>query len=122
MIQLSQQLGFKLILTTDHGTINVKAPSKVIGDRDTSLNLRYKTGRSLTYQNKDVLAIKNPKSVHLPSLSMSSSFIFAKSDLFLAYPNNFNHYAKYYRNTYQHGGVSLEEMIIPFVTLTSKRK
>ncbi len=120
MIQLSQQLGFKLILTTDHGTINVKAPSKVIGDRDTSLNLRYKTGRSLTYQDRDVLAIKDPKSVHLPALTMSSSFIFAKGDLFLAYPNNFNHYVSYYRNTYQHGGVSLEEMIIPFVVLDPK--
>ncbi|WP_299109791.1 bifunctional response regulator/alkaline phosphatase family protein [uncultured Winogradskyella sp.] len=120
MIQLSQQLGFKLILTTDHGTINVKAPSKVIGDRDTSLNLRYKTGRSLTYQEKDVLAIKNPKSIHLPSLTMSSSFIFAKGDMFLAYPNNFNHYVNYYRNTYQHGGVSLEEMIIPFVVMDPK--
>ncbi|MEM9679368.1 MAG: response regulator, partial [Bacteroidota bacterium] len=115
MIQLSQQLGFKLILTTDHGTINVKSPSKVIGDRDTSLNLRYKTGRSLTYQDKDVMAVKTPKSVFLPSMSMSSSFIFAKGDLFLAYPNNFNHYVSYYRNTYQHGGISLEEMIIPFV-------
>jgi len=120
MIQLSQQLGFKLILTTDHGTINVSAPTKVIGDRDTSLNLRYKTGRSLTYQDKDVLAIKDPKSIHLPSITMSSSFIFAKNDLFLAYPNNFNHYVSYYRNTYQHGGVSLEEMIIPFVVLDPK--
>ena len=120
MIQLSQQLGFKLILTTDHGTINVKAPTKVIGDRDTSLNLRYKTGRSLTYQDKDVLAVKNPKSIHLPSLTMSSSFIFAKGDLFLAYPNNFNHYVSYYRNTYQHGGVSLEEMVIPFVVMDPK--
>lgn len=120
MIQLSQQLGFKLILTTDHGTINVKAPSKVIGDRDTSLNLRYKTGRSLTYQKKDVMAAKNPKNLYLPALSMSSSFIFAKGDLFLAYPNNFNHYVSYYRNTYQHGGISLEEMIIPFVVMTPK--
>ena len=120
MIQLSQQLGFKLILTTDHGTINVNAPSKVIGDRDTSLNLRYKTGRSLSYQAKDVFAVKDPKSVHLPSLSMNSSFIFAKGDMFLAYPNNFNHYVNYYRNTYQHGGVSLEEMIIPFVVLDPK--
>jgi hypothetical protein len=117
MIQLAKQLGFKLILTTDHGTINVKAPTKVVGDRDTSLNLRYKTGRSLTYTDKDVLAIKDPKSIHLPSLTMSSSFIFAKNDLFLAYPNNFNHYVNYYRNTYQHGGVSLEEMIIPFVVM-----
>jgi len=120
MIQQAQQLGFKLILTTDHGTINVKAPSKVIGDRDTSLNLRYKTGRSLTYQDKDVMAAKNPKTVHLPSMSMNSSFIFAKGDLFLAYPNNFNHYVSYYRNTYQHGGISLEEMIIPFVVLDPK--
>ncbi|MCB0382258.1 MAG: bifunctional response regulator/alkaline phosphatase family protein [Psychroserpens sp.] len=120
MIQQAQQLGFKLILTTDHGTINVKNPSKVIGDRDTSLNLRYKTGRSLTYEEKDVLAAKDPKSICLPSLSMSSSFIFAKSDYFLAYPNNYNHYVSYYRNTYQHGGVSLEEMIIPFVVMNPK--
>ncbi|GAA3788501.1 PglZ domain-containing protein [Corallibacter vietnamensis] len=120
MIQQAQQLGFKLILTTDHGTINVKNPSKVIGDKDTSLNLRYKTGRSLTYENKDVLVAKNPKSIHLPALTMSSSFIFAKNDLFFAYPNNYNHYVSYYRNTYQHGGVSLEEMIIPFIVLSPK--
>ncbi len=120
IIQQAQQLGFKLIITTDHGTINVKNPSKVVGDRDTSLNLRYKTGRSLTYQDKDVLAIKNPKEGHLPSINMSSSFIFAKGDFFFAYPNNYNHYVSYYRNTYQHGGVSLEEMIIPFVVLDPK--
>ncbi len=120
IIQQAQQLGFKLILTTDHGTINVKNPSKVIGDRDTSLNLRYKTGRSLTYESKDVVVAKDPHAIFLPSLTMSSSFIFAKGDLFLAYPNNFNHYVGYYRNTYQHGGVSLEEMIIPFVVLNPK--
>ncbi|NMH88306.1 T9SS response regulator signal transducer PorX [Flavivirga algicola] len=120
MIQQAQYLGFKLILTTDHGTINVKNPSKVIGDRDTSLNLRYKTGRSLTYEDKDVLVFKNPKEAHLPSINMSSSYIFAKSDLFFAYPNNYNHYVSYFRNTYQHGGVSLEEMIIPFVVFNPK--
>ncbi len=120
MIQQAQALGFKLILTTDHGTINVKNPSKVIGDRDTSLNLRYKTGRSLTFEAKEVLEAKNPKSIHLPSINMSSSYIFAKSDLFFAYPNNYNHYVSYYRNTYQHGGVSLEEMIIPFVVFSPK--
>jgi CheY-like chemotaxis protein len=120
MIQQAQQLGFKLILTTDHGTINVKNPSKVIGDKETSLNLRYKTGRSLTYEDKDVLVAKDPKKIHLPSITMSSSFIFAKGDLFFAYPNNYNHYVSYYRNTYQHGGVSLEEMIIPFVVLSPK--
>jgi len=120
MIQQAQQMGFKLILTTDHGTINVKNPSKVVGDRDTSLNLRYKTGRSLTYESKDVFAAKNPKDIHLPSITMSSSFIFAKGDLFFAYPNNYNHYVSYYRNTYQHGGVSLEEMVIPFVVLNPR--
>ncbi|WP_239000376.1 T9SS response regulator signal transducer PorX [Hyunsoonleella ulvae] len=120
MIQQAQQLGFKLILTTDHGTINVKNPSKVIGDRDTSLNLRYKTGRSLTFDKKDVLLADDPKNIHLPTINMSSSFIFAKGDLFFAYPNNYNHYVSYYRNTYQHGGVSLEEMIIPFTVFTPK--
>ena len=120
MIQQAQQLGFKLIITTDHGTINVKNPSRVIGDRDTSLNLRYKTGRSLTYEEKDVFVAKDPKDIQLPSITMSSSFIFAKGDAFLAYPNNYNHYVSYYRNTYQHGGVSLEEMIIPFVVLNPK--
>ncbi|MEE1898711.1 MULTISPECIES: bifunctional response regulator/alkaline phosphatase family protein [Flavobacterium] len=120
MIQQAQQMGFKLILTTDHGTINVKNPSKVIGDRNTSLNLRYKTGRSLTYEDKDVYHVKDPKSIHLPAVNMSSSFIFAKNDLFLAYVNNFNHYVSYYRNTYQHGGISLEEMIIPFLVFNPK--
>lgn len=115
MIQQAQQMGFKLILTTDHGTINCKNPSKVIGDKNTSLNLRYKTGRSLTYEDKDVYAVKDPKKVGLPTINMSSSYIFAKNDLFLAYVNNFNHYVSYYRNTYQHGGISLEEMIIPFL-------
>src|SRR6056297_1638525 len=109
IIQQAQDLGMKLILTTDHGTINVKQPSKVIGDRDTSLNLHYKTGRSLTYQEKDVLATKNPQEIHLPNINLSSSFIFAKNDLFFAYRNNYNH-----------GGVSLEEMIVPFVVLDPK--
>jgi CheY-like chemotaxis protein len=117
IIQQAQQLGFKLILTTDHGTINVKTPSKVIGDKNTSLNLRYKTGKSLTYEEKDVLAVKDPKKIHLPTINMSSSFIFAKGDMFFAYPNNYNYYVNYFRNTYQHGGVSMEEMIIPFVVL-----
>ncbi len=120
MIQSAQEMGMKLIITTDHGTINVKNPSKVIGDKNTSLNLRYKTGRSLTYENKEVLAAEDPRSIHLPSINMSSSFIFAKSDYFFAYPNNYNHYVSYYRNTYQHGGVSLEEMIIPFVVMDPK--
>jgi CheY-like chemotaxis protein len=120
IIQQAQKLGFKLILTTDHGTINVKNPSKVIGDKNTSLNLRYKTGRSLTFEDKDVYAVRDPKKIGLPSINMSSSYIFAKNDLFLAYVNNYNHYVSYYRNTYQHGGISLEEMIVPFLVFNPK--
>ena len=113
IIQKAQQLGQKLIITTDHGTINCKHPSKVIGDKNISSNLRYKTGRSLTYEQKDVFAVRNPKDIFLPSITFNSPFVFAKEDLFFAYPNNYNHFVKYYKNTYQHGGVSLEEMIIP---------
>jgi CheY-like chemotaxis protein len=120
IIQQAQKLGFKLILTTDHGTINVKNPSKVVGDKNTSLNLRYKTGRSLTYEHKDVYAVKEPKKIGLPSINMSSSYIFAKNDLFLAYVNNYNHYVSYFKNTYQHGGISLEEMIIPCLIFNPK--
>ena len=120
IIQQAQKLGFKLILTTDHGTINVKNPSKVIGDKNTSLNLRYKTGRSLSYEDRDVYAVKDPKSIGLPSINMSSSYIFAKNDYFLAYVNNYNHYVSYYKNSYQHGGISLEEMIIPCLVFNPK--
>ena len=120
IIQQAQRLGFKLIITTDHGTINVKNPSKVIGDKNTSLNLRYKTGRSLSFEDKDVYFVKDPKRIGLPNINMSSSYIFAKKDLFLAYVNNYNHYVSYYRNTYQHGGISLEEVIVPFLVFNPR--
>jgi len=120
MIQKARDLRMKLIITTDHGTINCKQPTKVIGNKNISSNLRYKTGRSLTYNEKDVFAVKNPSDIFLPTLAMNSPFIFAKEDLFFAYPNNFNHFVKYYKNTYQHGGVSLEEMIIPCAVYTPK--
>lgn len=120
MIQQAQKMDFRLILTTDHGTINVKNPSKVIGDKNMSLNLRYKTGKSLSFEKKEVYFAKDPKKIHLPTLNMTSSYIFAKNDFFLAYINNYNHYASYYRNTYQHGGISLEEIIVPFLVFNPK--
>jgi len=120
IIQKAQKMGMKLILTTDHGTINAQAPSKVIGDKNISSNLRYKTGRSLTYEDKEVYAVKDPKEIKLPSIHMSSSYIFAKEDYFFAYPNNYNHFVKFYKNTYQHGGISLEEMIIPCAIFVPK--
>jgi len=120
IIQQAQTAGYKLIITTDHRTINCKNPSRVIGDKNTSLNLRYKTGKSLTYEEKDVYVVKNPKKIGLPSINMSSSYIFAKNDIFLAYNNNYNYYVNFFKNTYQHGGISLEEMIIPFIVLNPK--
>ncbi|NNC70392.1 MAG: PglZ domain-containing protein, partial [Flavobacteriaceae bacterium] len=120
IIQKAQRMGLKLIVTTDHGTINTKRPSRVVGDKNISSNLRYKTGRSLSFENKDVYSVKDPQDIFLPTLHMSSSFVFAKEDYFFAYPNNYNHFVKYYKNTYQHGGISLEEMVIPCVVMLPK--
>ena len=110
----------QLIITTDHGTIRVNQPSKVVGDRETTTNLRYKVGRNLQYDKKDVLEIRDPKKGGLPSPNVSSTFIFAKEDKYFLYPNNYNYYNNYYRNTFQHGGISLEEMICPVIRLRSK--
>jgi DNA-binding response OmpR family regulator len=110
----------KIILATDHGSVRVKTPVKVIGDKQTTTNLRYKHGRNLNYDPKEVLAFRDPKEAGLPSPTINSSYIFAGEDVFLCYPNNYNHYVNYYRNTFQHGGVSLEEMIVPVVQMVSK--
>lgn len=120
MIKIMAEQKVKLIVTTDHGTINVEGPTKLVGDRSVNTNLRYKTGRNMTYQNKDVYEVKSPEDIYLPKTNINTSFVFAKEDLFFAYPNNYNHFVNYYRNTYQHGGVSLEEMIIPFIVLNPK--
>jgi CheY-like chemotaxis protein len=110
----------KIVLATDHGSVRVKTPVKVIGDKQTTTNLRYKHGRNLNYDPKEVLAFRDPKEAGLPSPTVNSSYIFAGEDVFLCYPNNYNHYVNYYRNTFQHGGVSLEEMIVPVVQMVSK--
>ena len=109
-----------IVLATDHGSVRVKTPYKVIGDKQTTTNLRYKHGRNLNYEPKEVLAFKDPKEAGLPVPTLNSSFIFAKGDGFLCYPNNYNYYANYYRNSFQHGGVSMEEMIIPVIRMTGK--
>lgn len=110
----------QLIITTDHGTMRVKTPSKCVGDKTTTTNLRYKHGRNIQYEEKDVFAITNPHEAGLPQPNVNSKYIFAKEDVFLCYPNNYNYYVNYYKNTFQHGGVSLEEVIVPIVRLTSK--
>jgi len=110
----------QIIITTDHGTIRVKQPSRVVGDRETTTNLRYKVGRNLQYDRRDVLEIRNPQKGLLPKPNVSSTFIFAKEDKYFLYPNNYNYYNNYYRNTFQHGGISLEEIICPVVRLTPK--
>ena len=109
-----------LIVATDHGSVRVNKPSKVVGDKQTTSNLRYKHGRNLNYEPKEVLAFRDPRQAGLPVPNVNSSFIFAKEDGYLCYPNNYNHFVNYYRNTFQHGGVSLEEMIIPVIRMTSK--
>ncbi|PTX10680.1 response regulator receiver domain-containing protein [Pontibacter mucosus] len=110
----------RLVITTDHGTIRVKRPFKIIGDRNTNTNLRYKHGKNLGYTDKDVFTVRKPERFFLPKANVSTTFVFAIEDYFFAYPNNYNYYVNYYKDTFQHGGVSLEECIIPYVTLTPK--
>ena len=110
----------KLIITTDHGTIKVTNPIKIVGDRNLNSNLRYKVGRGMTYKEKEVFQVKNPQDAFLPKGAMSAEFVFAKENDFFVYPNNFNHFVNHYGDTFQHGGISLEEILIPFVVMQPK--
>lgn len=120
LIKILAEKDYKVIFTTDHGSLRVSNPVKVIGDKKTSVNLRYKMGKNLNYNPKEVFEIKDPYEAHLPKSNVTSRYIFASQSDFFVYPNNYNYYANYYKSTFQHGGISLEEMLIPLVIMVPK--
>ena len=120
MLEKMAEQKARVIITTDHGTVRVEDPIKIVGDKATNNNLRYKVGKNLNYNAKDVFEVKDPAAAHLPRPQLSSSYVFAKSKGYFVYPNNYNHFVTHFRNTFQHGGISLEEVLIPFVVLQAK--
>ncbi len=122
LFRMLAALDVTVLLTTDHGSIRCYNPIKVIGDRNTNTNLRYKLGKNLSYNQKEVFEIKDPRKAGLPSPNLSTAYIFATGDDFFAYPNNYNYYVQYYKDTFQHGGISMEEMLVPLVTLRKKKR
>lgn len=122
MFKALAQSGYKVVITTDHGSIRCSKPIKVIGDRNTNTNLRYKLGKNLSYNQKEVFVVKQPRQAQLPAPNLSTTYVFATGTDFFAYPNNYNYYVSYYKDTFQHGGISLEEMLIPIVTLTQRKR
>ncbi|MCI6182114.1 MAG: PglZ domain-containing protein [Prevotella sp.] len=122
LLRRLSQTDYKVIITTDHGSIRVSKAVKIIGDRNTNTNLRYKLGKNLNYNAKELFVIKDPLKAQLPAPNISTSYVFATGDSFFAYPNNYNYYVSYYKDTFQHGGISMEEMLVPLVTLTPKKR
>jgi len=121
VFKLLAQRDCSVVITTDHGSIRADKPIKIIGDRNTNTNLRYKLGKNLACESKDIFTIRDPKRAFLPAPNLSTSYVFATGNSFFAYPNNYNYYVSYYRDTFQHGGISMEEMIVPLITLKSKK-
>ncbi|MEY3126778.1 MAG: hypothetical protein RL273_940, partial [Bacteroidota bacterium] len=117
IIKKIAEAGIRLMITSDHGTIKVTNPVRIVGEKSTNSNLRYKVGRGLNYNKKEVFSVQNPQEAFLPKLKMSSEFVFAKGQDFFVYPNNYNHFVNYYENTFQHGGISMEEILIPYINL-----
>ena len=113
---------YTVVLTTDHGSIRASKPVKIVGDRNTNTNLRYKLGKNLSYDPKEVFVVKDPAKAQLPAPNLSTSYVFATGDSFFAYPNNYNYYVSYYKDTFQHGGISMEEMIVPLITMRSRNR
>ena len=112
----------KVVLTTDHGTVLVKRPVQIVGDRNTTTNTRYKQGKNLSYDDEKFLyTVRKPEDIKLPKTNVSSSYVFTTEDYFFAYPNNYNHFVNYFKGTFQHGGISMEEMIVPIVEMTPKK-
>ena len=122
LFKLLSQSNYTVVLTTDHGSIRANRPVKIIGDRNTNTNLRYKLGKNLNYNPKEVFEIKDPRKAHLPAPNISTAYVFATGDSFFAYPNNYNYYVSYYKDTFQHGGISMEEMLVPLITMRGRKK
>lgn len=120
LLEILSQKKVKVFITTDHGTIRVQKPFKIIGDKETNTNLRYKTGRNLSFDEKGIFFTRKPERFFLPKQNMTSSYVFASETQYLVYPNNYNQYVNLYKDTFQHGGISLEEIIVPFIELKSK--
>ena len=122
LFKMLAQSDYTVVITTDHGSIRVSKPVKIIGDRNTNTNLRYKLGKNLNYNPKEVFVIKEPHKAMLPAPNLSTSYVFATGDSFFAYPNNYNYYVSYYKDTFQHGGISMEEMIVPLITMKVRKR